>query len=117
MPPVENDEGLGLTLLGVVGKVDVIAEVVLEWSDAGGVDITVIVVGSSARVRLVGVVGKVGVGVEIGLASSDAVVDAIGVVGMDTSMEYTCNMSSSNSFILTQSLTAWTRSGSFSRVG
>ena len=54
---------------------------------------------------------------------SDAVEDAIDIaVGIDigvdtTSMEYACNMSSSNSFILTQSLTAWTRSGSFSRVG
>ena len=88
-----------------------------------GVYIAVIVVDSLTRSPSIGVVGKFGVLVEVVLVLTDAVEGAIDIalgidVGVDTtSMEYACNMSSSNSFILTQSLTAWTRSGSFSRVG
>ena len=103
---VENDEGLGLTLQGVVGKVDVILGVALVLSDAVGVDRTVVVVDTLDQFPLVGVIGKVGMLVKVVLALSDAVEDAIGTavridIGVDTtSMEY-AYMSSSNSFILT----------------
>ena len=90
VPVVEHDEGLGLTLLGVVSKVDLIAEVVLALSNTGGVDITVVGVDSLARVLLLGVVGKVGVPMEVGLTLSDIVAGAIGVgVGMDVGVDIT----------------------------
>ena len=88
--PVENGEGLGVILLGVIYKVDAIVGVVLALLDLVGVDITVLVIDSLAEFPLVGVVGKVGMLLEVVLALSDAVVDVFDIaVGIDFRVDIT----------------------------